>query len=185
MLLKPLLAGISILLIYTACIGIQPILSTDISPSGLVFPEEAESALAKISNAGGGTLAWTANLSEFKRDNSSHSAWVELLTSSGQLGQAQDQMIGLKRQIMPAGNYSALLTITYQYNGAPVSEQFQVKANVIDRPSIKIDSPFSSLDVAAGQTSFYVQNGSFNDKVLNWSLIIYRTGLLLTKRVVL
>jgi len=78
-------------------------------------------------------------------------------------------MIGLKRQIMPAGNYSALLTITYQYNDAPVSEQFQVKANVIDRPSIKIDSPFSSLDVAAGQTSFYVQNGSFNDKVLNWS----------------
>ena len=166
--LKPIFTVIVIITSLVAC-NVQPILTTDIPTTGLVFSEEAENATFMISNTGGGTLGWTSTLGDFKRNGSAQASWLELVNSSGQVARTQSEQVTLKRKVMPAGNYSAVLTLTYQYNGSPFSERFQIRATVLDKPSIKINSPFATLDVAAGQTSFYIQNGSFGDKVLNWS----------------
>ena len=53
---------------------------------------------------------------------------------------------------------------------AIISEYLEDDGITLDKPSIKINSPFASLDVAAGQTSFHIQNGSTTNKVLNWSI---------------
>ena len=166
--LKSIFAAIVILTSLLAC-SVQPILTTDIPTTGLVFSEEAENATVLVSNIGGGTLDWTGTLSDFRRNGIAQAAWLDLVNSSGQVARTQSEQVTLKRSVMPAGNYTATLTLTYPYNGAPVSENFQIKATVIDRPKINIDSPFTTLDVAAGQTSFYIQNGSFSEKVLNWN----------------
>ena len=165
---KLLILSLILLSVLAACIHVQPILSADLASSELVFSEEAENALFNISNTGGGTLAWTATLSEFSGSANAQNQWVELLVFSGQLGKSQSQAIALKRSIMPPGTYTAVLTFSYPYNGATVTKSFQVKAVVPDKPIIKIDSPFNSLDIAAGHTSFYIQNGSFSNKILNW-----------------
>lgn len=166
--LKSIFAAIAILASLIAC-SVQPILTTDIPTSGLVFSEEAENATFMISNTGGGSLNWTGTLSDFKRNGSAQESWLTLVNSSGQVARTQSEQVTLKRSVMTAGTYSALLTVTYQYNGGPVSERFQISATVVDKPIIKIGSPFTTLDVAAGQTSFYIQNGSFSNKVLSWS----------------
>ena len=156
---------------FIACSYVEPILSVNVADNSTIeFSDNSQKLMLQLSNLGASELSWAGQVSDFKKDNQRTEQWLSISERIGQLSYYEYQQLSLSRGVMYPGEYSAKLMFEYPYNGNFANVEYSVAATVSEAPRVVINSSFDTLDVALGQTKFYLQNGTYSKEPLEWSI---------------